>query len=74
MPKVRKSSEDHDPKTERGRAGLSLLRNRGADRVLKQVQKYQEASQHKVRFSVGHYMMWGLVMGKKEQILPPIIS
>ena len=50
MPKRRKSSEDHDPETVKGRAALSLLRNRGADRVLKQVKEYQKASQHKVRF------------------------
>ena len=48
MPKLRKKSDDYDETTERGREGLSLLRNRGADRVVKYVQKYQEASQHKV--------------------------
>ena len=48
MPKLRKKSDDYDETTEQGREGLSLLRNRGADGVVKYVQEYQEASQHKV--------------------------
>ena len=48
MPKQRKGVEDFDLTTEAGREGLSLVRNRGADRVVKSVEKYQKRSQHKV--------------------------
>ena len=48
MPKLRKNSDDYDQNTVKGREALSLLRNRGADRVVKYVQKYQNASKHKV--------------------------
>ena len=52
MPKLRKTSEEYDTQTEQGRVGLSMLRNRGADRVIKQIKKYQEASHHKVRLTL----------------------
>ena len=48
MPPTRKGSEQFDLSTPAGREGLSLLRNRGALRVIKSVKKYQEASKHKV--------------------------
>ena len=49
MPKLRKKAEDYDPDTARGREALSLMRNRGADRVINYVKRYQEASEHKVK-------------------------
>lgn len=48
MPKARKSIEDYDSTTAEGRAKLSLLRNRGAQRVIGSVKNYQKASQYKV--------------------------
>ena len=48
MPQTRKGSDQFDLSTPAGREGLSLLRNRGAIRVIKTVKKYQEASKHKV--------------------------
>ena len=48
MPPTRKSIEDYDSSTPDGRAKLSLLRNRGAQRMIDRVKDYQKASQHKV--------------------------
>ena len=51
MPKTRKDSLEYDTSTHKGREGLSSLRNRAADRIVKSVKKYQATSQHKVRLS-----------------------
>ena len=48
MPKARKPTSEYDVNTPSGREGLSLLRNRGADRIVETVKLYQAASQHKV--------------------------
>ena len=48
MPPIRKSIEDYDSSTPDGRAKLSLLRNRGAQRMIERVKDYQKSSQHKV--------------------------
>ena len=46
MPPARKT--EFDLETEAGRAALSTVRNRGADRVVEYVKTYQNSSQHKV--------------------------
>ena len=52
MGNKRKSSTDFDLTTDAGRKGLSSLRNRGADRVVKAVRDYQRRTNHKVRRKV----------------------
>ena len=48
MAPARKSFEDYDASTSDGRAKLSLLRNRGAQRMIDRVKDYQKSSQYKV--------------------------
>ena len=63
MPKKRKSSEEYDEKTVSGREKISLLRNRGADRVVETIKKYQQSSQHKVTFCIS------LILNFREKMI-----
>ena len=49
MGNKKKYSTDFDLTTDAGKKGLSSLRNRGADRLVKMVKAYQGRSKHKVR-------------------------
>ena len=50
MGNKKKSCTDFDLTSDAGRKGLSSLRNRGADRLVKAVKNYQGRTKHKVIF------------------------